>query len=145
MPMRSNPQDATTAWVNHLSQATARITQGVQGVTRPPGQAAAAQSAKWLARVTASQQKWQTNVGRVSLADWQQAMTNVGIPRIAQGAQAKQGKMQAFMQQFLPYLQQGVQRVDTMPNVTLEDGINRAVAMIRHNAAFKKGGTTTGG
>ena len=145
MPMRSNPQDATTAWVNHLSQATARITQGVQGVTRPPGQAVAAQSAKWLARVTASQQKWQTNVGRVSLADWQQAMTNVGIPRIAQGAQAKQGKMQAFMQQFLPYLQQGVQRVDTMPNVTLEDGINRAVAMIRHNAAFKKGGTTTGG
>lgn len=145
MPMRSNPQDATTAWVNHLSQATARITSGVNAVTRPPGQAAAAQSQKWLARVTASQQKWQTNVGKVSLADWQQAMVNVGIPRIAQGAQAKQGKMQAFMAQYLPYLQQGVSRIDQMPNVTLEDGINRAVAMIRHNAAFKRGGGTSGG
>jgi len=145
MPVRSNPQDATQAWVQHLSAATQRITTGVQAVQRAPGAAAAAQSQKWLARVTASQQKWQTNVARVSLADWQQAMTNVGIPRIAQGAQAKQSKFQGFMQQFLPYLQQGVARVDAMPNTTLEDGIARATAMIRHNAAFKRSGTGTQG
>ena len=68
-------------------------------------------------------------------------MVNVGIPRIAQGAQAKQGKMQSFMTDFLPYLQQGVSRVEGMPSVTLEDNINRAVAMIRHNAQFKRSGS----
>jgi len=139
MPVRANAADATKKWVNGLSQATDRLTKGVQAVQVSPGQKAAAQSAKWLQRVTASQDKWRTRVGAVTLADWQQAMINVGIPRVAQGAQAKQHKMEAFMNQFLPYLSAGVARIDAMPSVTLEDNINRAVAMIRHNAGFKRG------
>jgi hypothetical protein len=59
---------------------------------------------------------------------------------VAQGAQAKQGKMQSFMAEYLPYLQTGVAQVDAMPKNTLEDGINRAVTMIRHNAGFQRRG-----
>ncbi|MGH7744670.1 MAG: hypothetical protein ACREQ5_07630 [Candidatus Dormibacteria bacterium] len=138
MPVRSNPADATKKWVQNIGQATDRITRGVQAVSVAPGQKAAAQSAKWLQRVTASQDKWRTRVASVSLSDWQNAMINVGIPRVAQGAQAKQAKMQDFMTSFLPYLATGVARIDAMPSVTLEDSINKAVAMIRHNAAFKR-------
>lgn len=138
MPVRTTAEQATSKWVQHLSAATQQITDGVQRVNRAPGQAAAAQSQRWFARLTAAQDKWRTNVGRVSLQDWQNSMVNVGIPRIAQGAQAKQGKFTNFMQAFLPYLQTGVAKVDAMPNVTLEDAINRSTAMIRHNAAFKR-------
>lgn len=142
MPVRATPQDATTKWVNNLSGSTESIKAGVARVTTAPGQKAAAQSAKWLARVTASQEKWRQRVGSVSLQSWQDSMVNVGVPRVAQGAQQKQGKYQAFAAEFFPYLAQGVQRIDAMPSVTLEDNINRAIQMIRHNAAFKRGSST---
>lgn len=144
MPVRASSEQATQKWVTNIGQATERITSGVQAVQVAPGQAAAAAHQKWLTRVQEAADKWRQRVGSVSLQDWQQSMINVGIPRIAQGAQAKQGKMKAFMDDFLPYLSQGVQRVEGMPSVTLEDNINRAVAMIRHNSQFKRSGAGAG-
>lgn len=131
-----DPTKATAKWVTNLSNATQAITAGVNDVTVAPGQLAARQVNTWLARIQASAQKWAKNVGAVSLQEWQQAMINVGIPRIAQGAQANQGKYLAFAQSFYPYLSQGQAKVKQMPKVTLQDGINRAVAMIQHNAAY---------
>lgn len=146
MPVRATPTDATAKWVTNLSGSTERIKAGVARVTQAPGQKAAAQSQKWLQRVTASQQKWQQRVGSVSLQDWQSAMVDVGVPRVAQGAQQKQNKYTAFANEFFPYLSQGVARIDAMPSTTLEDNINRAIAMIRHNAGFKRGsGSRMGG
>lgn len=141
MAVRATPADATAKWVQNIGQATQRIQTGVQSVTRSPGAAAAAQRGKWLARIQQSADKWASRVGAVSLQEWQQAMISVGIPRIAQGAQAKQHKMENFMTEFLPYLAQGVARIDAMPSTTLEDSINRAAAMIRHNANFRRGGS----
>jgi len=141
MPVRSNPQAATQKWVSGLSAATDRMSQGAMAVTKAPGQAAAAAADKWLQRVTQAKAKFAANVSAVSLQEWQQAYTQIGIPRVAQGAQAKQAKVQNFMEQFLPYLARGVQQIDQMPSVTLEDGIARATAMIRYNSKFKKGMT----
>lgn len=131
-----DPQSGTAKWVNNLSNATSSITAGVNAVSQAPGQLAANQVNTWLARIQQSAQKWATNVAAVSLADWKNAMINVGIPRIAQGAQAKQSKYLAFAQKFYPYVEQGQAQVKAMPKVTLQDGINRAVAMIKHNAAY---------
>lgn len=133
-----DPQAATTKWVTNLSGSTASITKGVNDVTVAPGVAAARNVQGWLAKIQASAPKWQRNVAAVSLSDWQQAMINIGIPRIAQGAQAKQSKYTAFATRFFPHLKAGMDKVNAMPNVTLEDGINRAVTMIRHNATFSK-------
>ena len=133
---RLDPQSATAKWVSNLSNATKAITDGVNSVTVAPGQAAARQVQTWLARIQQSAQKWQANVAAVSLPEWQNAMIQVGIPRIAQGAQAKQGKYEAFATKFFPHLAAGVAKVKAMPKVTLQDGINRAVAMIQHNASF---------
>src|SRR5574337_2009535 len=88
MPVRATAADATSKWVTNLSGSTERIKAGVQRVTTAPGQKAAAQSQKWLQRVTASQDKWRQRVASVSLQSWQASMTDVGIPRVAQGAQA---------------------------------------------------------
>lgn len=138
MPVRATSAQAAAKWLSGLQNATARMTAGAQAVQTAPGQAAAAASAKWLAKVTASQQKFATNVAKVSLQDWQNAYITTGIPRVSQGAQQKQGKVTAFMDQFLPYLNTGLQTIDKMPSTTLEDGIARATAMIRYNAKFKK-------
>lgn len=143
MPVRVTAQQATDKWVQRLSSATQQITNGVNAVQRAPGAAAAAQQQKWLQKVQAAADKWKHNTGAVTLQQWQTAMIQTGIPRIAQGAQQKQGKMTAFMSQFLPYLQAGVVKVDAMPSTSLEDGVNRAVAMIRYNAAFKRSTPTS--
>jgi hypothetical protein len=111
---------------------------GAMAVQTAPGQAAAAAADKWLAKVTAAKAKFAARVSSVSLQDWQNSYINVGIPRVAQGAQAKQAKVTSFFDQFLPYLSAGLQTIDKMPSVTLEDGIARASAMIRYNAKFKR-------
>jgi len=139
MPVKSTSTDATAKWLANLSAASGRMQSGAMGVTKAPGIAAAAAADKWLAKVTAAKAKFAARVQSVSLQDWQNAYINVGIPRVAQGAQAKQGKVQAFFDEFLPYLQRGMATIDNMPSVTLEDGIARASAMIRYNAKFKRG------
>lgn len=138
MPVRSTPQQAVDKWRTNISAATDRMTAGANAVQEAPGLAAARAADKWLARVTAAKDKFKTNVAAVSLASWQNSYINIGIPRVAQGANAKQGKVLAFQSQWLPYLQTGVATIDKMPSVTLEDGIARATAMIRYNAKFKR-------
>ena len=132
-----NAQDATAKWVSNLSNATAAITRGVGSVTVAPGQAAANAATLWLQRIQQSQDKWKKNVSAVTLQDWQQAMNSYGIPRIAQGAQAKQGKYQKFAESFYPYLQTGMDKVKAMPKGDINASIARANAMIMHNQAFK--------
>jgi hypothetical protein len=141
MPVRSDPQTATDKWVTNLSGSTQAMQRGVAAVTVAPGAKAAAAADKWLMKVTAARDKFARRVGAVTLTDWQNAMTSYGINRVSQGAQAKKAKFTSFMTDYLPYLQQGVNRVDQMPKVTLSDGIARAVAMIEHNAAYQRKGS----
>lgn len=136
MPVKADAQQATTKWLQNIGTATDRMKAGAMAVTVAPGQKAAAAADKWLLRVQQAQAKYKNNVGRVSLQDWQNAYIQVGIPRVSQGAQAKQAKYTAAMADFLPYLAQGVAKIDAMPKTTLQDSIARAVAMINHNAAY---------
>lgn len=136
MPVKADATMATTKWVQNIGSATERMKQGANNVTVAPGVKAAAAADKWLANVQRAQAKFKNNVSRVSLQDWKDAYINVGIPRVSQGAQAKQAKYTAAMDAFLPYLAQGVAKIDAMPKVTIEDSIARATAMIRHNAAY---------
>lgn len=136
---RVTPEQAAAKWRDRLTASTQQITDGVNRVQTAPGTLAARQRQTWLARINASADKWARNVARVSLEDWRQAMLSVGVQRVAQGAQAKVGKVQAFQAEFLPYLDAGVAKVKAMPKTSLADSVNRAVAMIQHNAAFKRG------
>lgn len=140
--VKKTPQDATQKWVTNLSGATAEIQAGIDRVTEAPGVKAAAKSQKWIMAVQASQDKWKRNVSAVSLEQWKTLFKTVGVQRIAQGAQAKQGKYTNFANQFFPYLEQGIQKVNAMPDTTLEERINRAVTMMRHNSQFKRTGNS---
>lgn len=140
MPVRVSPAEARDKWANRLSGATSEIAAGVARVNRAPGEAAAQKFDKWRAGVRESEEKWRANVQRVSLGEWQQSMTEIGIPRVASGAQQKAGKYEAFASEFFPHLDAGVRRIEGMDDTTLEARINRSVAMMRHNATFRRGG-----
>lgn len=85
-----DPTTLAQTWAQNLAGANARMQAGAQAVTTPPGQAAAAQQAVWLANVTASAPLWAQKVSAVTLPQWQQAYITKGLPRVATGAQAAQ-------------------------------------------------------
>lgn len=138
---RVTPQQGSDKWKTRLSAASSDMQTGVANVTVAPGVQAAAKRDKWLAGVTGAADKWQRNVRSVSLASWQQSMTQIGIPRVAQGAQAKQQKYTDFATSFYPHLDRGVAQIKQMPDVDMEARIQRAVAMMRHNATYQRPAT----
>lgn len=137
--VRVDPNAGADKWAQNLGASTQHIAAGIDRVTQAPGAKAAAASGKWLAKVTQSKDKFAANVGAVSLSTWQAAAKD-GVNRVASGAQSKKSKMAAFNTEFYAHLDRGAAAIGTMPTNTLEDGINKATAQIRHNATFKRSG-----
>jgi hypothetical protein len=139
MPVRSDAATATSRWVNGMSNSSDAAKRGVAAVNVSPGLSASQAADKWLAKVTQSKDKFARRTAAVTLQQWQASMNNYGIQRMASGAQQKQQKFTSFMQEYLPYLKSGVEQIQQMPKNTLDDSINRMVAMVRHNAQFQRG------
>jgi hypothetical protein len=135
--VRVNSQQWLQKWSNNLNAAGTYITSGVQRVTTPPGQAAAAAQDRMIAGITAAVQsgKWARNVSAVSLQDWQNAMIKKGIPRIAQGtAQAVATKGPAI-DALLANVATAQAAVAALPKGGIEQGIARATAFMRAMSA----------
>lgn len=128
--------DAIAAkWAQNLGSSTQRIQDGVMSVATAPGQAAAAQKGTWVQNTTAAADKWASNTARVTKEEWQAAMIDKGLQRIAGGAQAAVPRFQTFMGRLLPYQENLVR---TLPaRGTLEANINRMVAFTRGMAKFQ--------
>lgn len=140
MAMKGTPESARQKWVNRSTAASADMAAGVERVTKAPGQAAVEKRAKWEAALADSgtKDKWARNTARVSTEEWKTSMREVGVPRHAQGVQAKQAKYEAFAAEFFPHLERGLQQIDQMPDQTFEQRVQKSVAMMNHNRQFKR-------
>lgn len=133
-----DPTLAADKWATNLTASAPSIKAGVQSVQVAPGQLAAAQVDVWVANTMASKDKWKSRV-QVPLADWQDKMITLGIPRIADGAQKNKAKMATFLTSFIPHVERGVQQMRAQyPRGTIEQNIARAVFIMRWNADFKR-------
>jgi len=139
MAIRGSASENAQKWKNRLSAATPEIQAGIQRVTVAPGQAAAKQRQAWQANVIAAGDKWERNVGRVSLQQWQQDAL-AGVNRIATGAASKVGKMESFLNEFQPHLERGQAKLANMPRGSFEANLARMVENARHNSTFKRSG-----
>lgn len=138
--MAKSPVEVARKWQANLSASIESIKNGVNAVTEAPTERAARRVDAMVAGVqrAASEGKIQDGLRRVTLADWQRAMTEKGVGRIATGAAAAQPKVAAFLTEFLPHVEEGQRRLDSMPRGDLETNLQRAVAMMRHNATFRR-------
>ena len=129
-----NPSQFAQKWSTNSQQAGEYIKQGVERVTEAPGKKAAAQVAKMRQNLVASLDngKWAARVGAVSVEQWKEKMINKGLARHAQGVQEAEGKMEAFGARLLPHIASGQMKIEKMPDLTLQDSKNRAVAWIDH-------------
>jgi hypothetical protein len=139
MAIRGTPAQAAAKWQQRLSASTAEITAGIDRVTEAPGRKAAQQKQAWLANIQAKADKWERNVGRVTLEEWR-ASAKAGVGRVAQGAQQKQGKVEAFQNEFFPFLERVQQKLASTPRGSLEQNLARMVMNAREISNFKRGG-----
>lgn len=134
-----DPTVGAQKWQTNFSGSGQAIKAGVQAVQVAPGQAAAAAGSKWQAKLAdpATLAKYQANVSKVSLADWQNAMLTTGLSRIASGAAKGSAKYSAFASKFYPFLANVKSTISKMPSTTLQDNINRMVAQVEAVSKYK--------
>lgn len=134
------PQQAADKLAKNLKASTQYIQQGVQNVTVAPGKSAAQKQDKMRNNILAAidSGKWAQRVSSVSLNDWQTQMVNKGIPRIAAGIDAANGKVTDFFTQLLPYQDSLKSQIASMPDLTLEDNISRMTTFVRGMSNFKR-------
>lgn len=123
-----------------LKASVEDVRRGIDRVTESPTEKAAAKQDKMLTNLTAavSSGKWAAGLKRVSLEDWKRKARDVGVNRIAAGIDAAAPKVQAFAEELLPHIDRGKDKIKGMPDVTLDDNINRMVAFSRHMATMKR-------
>ena len=138
MPVRGNAAQVTEKWKTRTSGATQQVIEGVRRVTEAPTMKAARQKSVWIANTIAKQDKWERNTAAVTLEEWR-AATEAGAQRIAAGVNAKAGKMEKFMQEFIPFLENVQRQVNQTPRGDMETNLARMVMNARLNAQFKRG------
>jgi len=133
------PEQAREKHARNLKASVPDITIGVNAVTEAPGKKAAAKQDKMLRNLTeaVNSGKWAQRVGDVSLEDWKRQMVDKGIPRIAQGIDGSAAKVESFFSQLFPYQDNLQGKLRGMPDLTLEDSINRMTTWVRGMAQFK--------
>lgn len=114
--------------------------RGIGNVREAPGVLAAEKAEKMLAGITAAVQsgKWGDRVSSVSLEEWKRLMVEKGVPRVNAGIQAAAADIEDFAQQLLDHQDGYLPRIHDMPDLTLEDNINRAVENMREGAKFER-------
>lgn len=131
---------AAQKWANAMQNAGNAMTAGVQAVTQNPAAKAAAAKDLWIQGVqkAAANGSYEQGLAGVTLQSWQQAMIKKGVPNMQTGVQQATPKVQAFLQDFLPYAQTVSDTVAQMPKGTLANSIARATQAITMLANYKK-------
>jgi len=134
------PEEFADKHNRRLKAALADMEAGIKKVTEAPTAKAAAKQEKMKQRLLAriDDGTWANRLKAVSLEEWKEKTVSKGIPRVSAGIDAAREKVTKFAEQLLPHIDAGVSEIQKMPDITLEDSINRMTAFIRHMAKFKK-------
>lgn len=136
---RLTAQEAADKWARNLSGSTEDIRKGIERVDVAPGQKAAASADVMLARLTESVRNgtWARKVAGVPLDEWKRKTLEKGLGRIAAGVESAREKQAVMYEQLLRNVDAATAKVHAMPNITLEDRINRMVTYTREMAGKK--------
>lgn len=138
--VKVNVEQFTKKWGDRLTGATEQITNGVNNVSTAPGVMAAKKQEKMRAGINRALDsgKWAKNVAAIPLADWKNAILTKGLQRLSSGVEGAKPKVTAFAVKLLPYLDGLQKTVKAMPDLTLQDNINRMVKHVTEMSKFSK-------
>lgn len=124
------------AWANGLKRSTDSMRRGVSRVDQAPGVKAAAASDRMLQGISdaVTSGYWGRRVSAVTLPEWQRAMVDKGIPRVATGADAAIPSQTAMAETLLRAVDESAAIARALPKGTIEDSVNRAATYMREMA-----------
>lgn len=116
------------------------IRLGISKVTESPTKKAAMKQVKMLANLTAAVNsgKWAARLNAVTVEEWKNKALTKGVDRIPAGIDAAKDKVIAFATDLLAFEATAQQKVNGMPDLTLEDSIARATTWMRTMSTFKR-------
>lgn len=137
--VRVDANEFAEKWSRRLKASLEDIRKGVEKVNEAPSKKAIAKKEKLKQRLIEAidSGRWERALSKVTLEDWKRAMIQKGLSRIASGVDEATPKMIEFGQALLQHIEAGQKAIENMPDLTLEDNINRMVAFIRHMAKFR--------
>lgn len=140
----NSARDIAQKWAQKAALAGEEIKKGVRNLeeNKNPMERAARNEEKWARNVAtaAREHRFADGCRAVSLEDWKRAMIQKGIANYQNGIPMGQAKMERFLNSFIPHIQQGLQKLETMERGTLEQNLARSAEMIRHLATFRNFG-----
>jgi len=138
MPIKITPSAFADKHARNLKNAVEDIRSGVESVTEAPTAKAAAKQDKMLAGLEEAVRsgKWASRLRSVTLEEWKTKTLQKGLGRIAAGVDAARDKQVDFATQLFAFENRLLADVEKMPDLTLEDSINRATSWIRGMAKF---------
>jgi len=127
-------------WANGMGSASQTIKAGVEAVSVNPAEAAIRQKDQYLAGVqrAVADGRYEAGLRRTTLQGWQDSMIKKGLARVGPGAQEAKQDFEQFMGQFLPHVEAGQRKLQSMPRGDLQTNIGRMIAMVEHNAQFQR-------
>ena len=133
------PAEFADKWGRRLKASTEDMKRGADKVTEAPSKAAIAKKEKMKAKLIAAIEDgtWERQLGMVTLEDWRKAFKETGVGRVSGGVDKAGAKMTKFGEWLIPTVEAGQNKVKGMPEVTLDDSINRMVEFTRHMASKK--------
>ncbi|MDD5360454.1 MAG: hypothetical protein PHI02_09335 [Sulfurovaceae bacterium] len=123
-------------WNRRMKGAVSDIQAGIDSVTESPTAKAAQKADKMLQNMTKAVQsgKWANSLNAVTLQDWKQKTKDKVAQRLASGVDGSMAKRQKFDAYLVNTVNSALQTIKGMPDMTLEDSVNRVRAMMTHMA-----------
>lgn len=117
---RRTAADIARKQVRNAQQSSEEYVKGVNATTVAPGAAAVAKKTKlvngFLAAINSG--KWEENTAAVTLDEWKRRTASVGGRNYSQGVADSQDKVEAFWDEFLPFVESVRASVNSMPDDT---------------------------
>jgi hypothetical protein len=134
------PELGAKKLLERVRQSKSFYLWGVQNPKVSPTEAAIAVADSWhrIMSDPRTKQKWVENRKAAGDETWLAGILGKGADRLIPGVEFGIGKYLEFAKEFYPYMAAKIAEIKKMPKVTIEDRINRAAAMIRHNYNFKR-------
>ena len=127
-------------WKDGMSNAAAKMKEGVEAVTESPMEKAAANVQKYEqgVRDAVNSGRYERGLRGTSLGDWKKAMTGKGASNMATGVRDLTPQRERALSELLTYTQSVAAEISSMPNTTEADAEARAIAAIRKLRAYRK-------
>lgn len=124
---------AAAKYRRNFSGAAETVRVGVESVTEAPGKAAAAKADEWhtIMSATETKERWRKSVAAVTLPEWASAMLNVGIPRMAVGAEVGGNKWEEWYKTARPKIVAGLATLTKRGPKMSETNITRVREMAK--------------